>query len=173
MAFIDRFNKLVGVVGDKQKTIVGPTYTPATSSTIPGTVHKSDSPPEQDPNGREGNEYPAPSTPEGWALGADPGKRYQDIATSHMGEGPTPGRIPRPYQDRNMGKLGDNITGEPDGTTGFQLGISGNDAGGIGSAMYIPHTSIVRTGGKASSSMRSIDDGAQVPGVFVADPTRK
>jgi hypothetical protein len=176
MAFTDRFNRVVRIVGDRQKEIVNQALvkTPATSSTIPGGIHKSDSPPEQDPNGRQGNasgiQYPDVDK---WELGADPGKRYQDIATSHMSEGPTPGRIPHHYDNRNTGKLGDELTGTPDGTTGFKMGLSGNDAGGIGGAMYIPHTSVIRLAGQASSSLRTIDDGAQVPGAFVADPTRR
>jgi hypothetical protein len=174
MGFTSRFNKIVRIVGDSQKTITNEATvkTPPTSSTIPGGIHKSDSLPEQNPNGRTGNDYqyPGPST---WELNTDPGKRYQDIATSHLSEGPTPGRIPHPFQDRALGKLGDSLSGTPDGTIGLRLGISGVSAGGIGDAMYIPHTSVVRTAGHASSSLRTIDDGAQVPAIFVSDPTRR
>jgi hypothetical protein len=172
MGFFDRFNKVVRIVGDRQQTITqkNAVVLAGTTKPIPGILHKSTQL-EQDAIGRMGNDYPAPSTPETFELGAD-WKRYQDFANSHLNEGPTPGRIPRPFQARASGKLGDEISGTPAGTIGFKLGISGNDAGGIGSAMYIPHTNVIRGAGHVSGALRTIDDGAQVPGVYVADPTR-
>lgn len=127
------------------------------------------------PIGRQGNDYPYPDNPRGgFVLNTDPGDRLQDIANTHLSEGPTPGRIPHPWQDRRLGVLGRGITGQQHGgDTGFLMGLSGNPAGGEGDTKYIPHLAIPRGSVVARAYKRTIDDGAIIPGVYVADPTRR
>jgi hypothetical protein len=139
--------------------------------TLNSKLHKSDSLTEQADTGLMGNDHPTPTT-ERFVVGADP-KRFADIANSHLNDGPTPGRISRPYNDRNIGKLGNGMSGQLVGEVGLLLNISGVDAGGLGDAMYIRHTSVLRPAGKSVGSLRTIDDGAQIPGVYLADPTRR
>lgn len=146
-----------------------PVVMAGTTKAVLGNLHKSDSLTEQVATGRMGNDYNYPYA-ERFVNGADK-ERYQDIANSHLSEGPTPGRIPRPYNDRMYGKVGKFNT--PNGITSLLLNISGVSAGGEGDAMYIPHTSTLRPAGRASGSLRTIDDGAQIPGVYLADPTRR
>jgi hypothetical protein len=167
----NRFFNLIRQKKDTQstKTVSLPVVMSGTKPTFTTQVRKSDSLTEQIATGRMGNEFVTP-TPERFILEADH-ERYQDIANSHLSEGPTPGRIPRPYNDRQAGKIGRGNT--PEGRTSLLLGLSGVSAGGLGDAMYIPHTSIVRPAGRASGSLRTIDDGAQIPGVYLADPTRR
>jgi len=143
-----------------------------TSATIPSPIHKSDALGDDNPNGRDGNDWQTP-TPEGWLLETPSGDRLQDIANSHLSEGPNPGKIPRAFNLRNNGKLGQNLTGTRGGNIGLILNISGNKAGGLGDAQYIPHTSILRPAGKSVGSARTIADGAMIPGVYLADPTRR
>src|ERR1035437_6369397 len=151
------------------KAVPLPVVMSGTKPTYATQVRKSDSLTEQIATGRMGNDFVTP-TPERFILEADK-ERYQDIANSHLSEGPTPGRIPRPYNDRMLGKIGRGNT--PAGHTTLLLGLSGVSAGGQGDAMYIQHTSVIRPAGKAAGSLRTIDDGAQVPGVYLADPTRR
>lgn len=158
----------------KHKGAAGSAQTPIRMSgtvvrTLQSKPHTSDSITEQTATGHMGNDYVTP-TPERFVEGQDR-ERYQDIANSHLSEGPTPGRIPRPYNDRMMGKIGKGNT--PNGNTSLLLSISGVSAGGQGDAMYIPHTSVLRPAGKSVGSLRTIDDGAQIPGVYLADPTRR
>jgi len=163
------FNNTVRRKTDTQSTKSAPIFAPATSTQIEGQVHKSDSLTEQVATGLMGNDYTYP-TPERFQNGSD-GRHTTGIENSHLNEGPNPGRIPRPYNDRANGKTGrnNNIGGD----VGLVLNISGNSAGGLGGAMYIPHTSILRPAGKVSGSLRTIDNNAQIPAVFLADPTRR
>jgi hypothetical protein len=173
MAFDDRLHRMVkvkpssGRAADTSAIVMAGT-TPAVQS----GVHPSGSITDSPATGLEGNDYPTPGQ-QNWKVNHDPGKRYQDIANSHMGEGPNPGRIPYRFSMRDKGKLGRDLSGTPDGTIGLTLGITGVSAGGVGDAMYVPHTSILRPAGKSVAGMRTIDDGAMIPGVFVADPTRR
>jgi hypothetical protein len=167
----NRFFNLIRKKKDTQSTKADPlpVVMSGTEKAVPGNLHRSDSLTEQIATGRMGNDFTYP-TIERFILEADH-ERYQDIANSHLSEGPTPGRIPRPYNDRTAGKIGSPNT--PEGRNTFLLGLSGVSAGGQGDAMYIQHTSVIRPAGKASGSLRTIDDGAQVPGVYLADPTRR
>jgi hypothetical protein len=174
MAIGDRLHRMIGV-----KPGSGGQDTPAIPINLGGStparqsdVHASDSITEQDANGLTGNDYKYP-TVMNWEINGDPGKRYQDIATSHMSEGANPGRVPRPYYQRDGGKLGRQVSGSRAGTVGLDLTIVGQVGGGIAGDMYIPHTSIQRPAGRAAGSLRTIDDGAMIPGVFIADPTRR
>src|ERR1035437_5780849 len=167
----NRFTNLIRRKPDTQPTKAAtlPVVMSGTKPAVTGNIHKSDSLTEQVATGRMGNDFPTP-TPERFVINADK-ERYQDIANSHLSEGPTPGRIPRPYNDRQAGKIGSPNT--PEGRNTFLLGLSGVSAGGQGDAMYIQHTSIIRPAGRASGTLRTIDDGAQIPGVYLADPTRR
>jgi hypothetical protein len=166
-----RFLNLIRKPKDNQatKAVPLPINEAGTKPTYASRVRKSDSLTEQVATGGMGNDFVTP-TPERFILGGDR-ERLQDIANSHLSEGPTPGRIPRPYNDRMLGKIGRGNT--PAGRTTLLLGLSGVSAGGLGDAKYIPHTSVIRPAGKAAGSLRTIDDGAQVPGVYLADPTRR
>jgi hypothetical protein len=155
-----------GAAGSAQKPI---RMSGTVVKTLGSKPHPSDAITEQTATGCTGNDWVTP-TRQRFVEGAD-NERYQDIANSHLSEGPTPGRIPRPYNDRMLGRLGKGHT--PDGNIGLLLNITGVSAGGQGDAMYIPHTSILRPAGKSLGSLRTIDDGAQIPGVYLADPTRR
>ena len=174
MAIMDRVHRMIGVKPDSQGTETGrlPIVMSGTTPAVQSGIHPSDSITEQDANGLTGNDYKYP-TDVNWEINTDPGKRYQDIATSHMSEGPNPGRVPRPYYQCNGAKLGRNITGSRVGVVGLDLTIVGQEGGGIAGDMYIPHTSILRPAGRTTGSMRTIDDGAMIPGVYIADPTRR
>jgi hypothetical protein len=167
----NRFLNILRIKQDTQPTQAVKLPVNLTGSTKPvvGNLHQSDSLTEQVATGLMGNDFVTP-TPERFILEADK-ERYQDIANSHLSEGPTPGRIPRPYNDRMAGKIGRNNA--PAGVTSLLLNISGVSAGGLGDGVYIPHTSVLRPAGRASGSLRTIDDGAQIPGVYLADPTRR
>lgn len=128
------------------------------------------------PNGRTGNDWMYPDRPRGYFQNnTDPGDRLQDFANTHLSEGPNPGRIPRPWNNRNKGKLGRDLTGNPAGGIGFESTSSGQSgaSGGIGDMMYVPHTPIPRGSIVARAYRRTVDDAAQVPAVYVADPTRR
>src|ERR1035437_1407263 len=104
MGYTARFNNIVRRAGDTQSTVVDKNDVVMSGTTAPivGSLTKSDSLQEQDPHGWEGNDWKTPG-PEIWEINADPGDRLQDIANSHLSEGPTPGRIPRPFQARAAG----------------------------------------------------------------------
>ena len=168
-----RFHRLIRVSQDTDSTKEAPQEPIVLAGTTPaveGNLHRSDSLTEQVATGLMGNDHTYPTT-ERFVEGGDK-ERYQDIANSHLSEGPTPGRIPRPYNDRNMGTTGKSLHSQT-APIGLLLSISGNSAGGQGDASYIPHTSILRPAGHAAGSLRTIDDGAQIPGVYLADPTRR
>ena len=143
-----------------------------TPVTLNRSIHKSDSLTEQNADGLMGNDYTYPIHND-WVVSESNGARLQDIANSHLSEGPAPGRIPYAYSNKWMAKLGRGIEGNPGGDVGFLLNISGERAGGLGDAQFIPHVSIQRPAGMARAAYRTIDDGAMIPGVFVADATRR
>jgi len=165
-----RWFNLIRTKRDSQSTKEAklPINLAGTTPTIPDPIHKSTGLDESNPNGRTGNDWITP-TAERFVNEADH-ERYQDIANSYLSEGPTPGRIPYAFNDRNNGRVNGAT---PVGAIGLLCNISGVAAGGLGDCSYIPHTSILRPAGKSVGSLRTIDDGAQVPGIFVADPTRR
>ena len=140
--------------------------------TLDSSPHKSDSLTEQVDTGLMGNDYKYPEEFQ-FIVETPSSNRRQDIARSGLSDGPAPGKIPYMYQQRNKAKTGKEISGYPDGDAYLLLGISGSPNGGMGDAQFIPHVSILRPAGMARGAMRTIDDGAMVPGVFVADPTRR
>jgi hypothetical protein len=169
-----RFFRLIRTKKDTESTKQPklPVNLAGTKPTINGAIHKSTAMGDDNPNGRTGNNWVTP-TPERFEINQDPGDRLQDIQNSHLSEGPNPGRIPRPWNDRNNGRIDGKGTTDRAGQIGLLLNLSGVSAGGLGDAMYIPHTSILRPAGKSVGSARTIDDGAQIPGIFLADPTRR
>lgn len=127
-----------------------------------------------DANGRTGNDWPYPDTYQYFQVGVIKGDRLQDIANTHISEVPeTVGRIPRGWVNRTLGKVGRDITGNPDGDNAAPITITGNDAGGIGDMQYMPHTPTPRNVTVARPFLRTIDDAASIPGVYVADATRR
>ena len=143
-----------------------------TVKTLDSAPHKSDSLTEQVDTGLMGNDYKYPEEFD-FIVETPSSNRRQDIARSGLSDGPAPGKIPYMYQQRNKAKTGKEISGYPDGDAYLLLGISGSPNGGMGDAQFIPHVSILRPAGMARGAMRTIDDLAMVPGVFVADPTRR
>jgi hypothetical protein len=140
--------------------------------TLNSNPHKSDSLTEQVNTGLMGNDAQYPQDGN-WKVETPSSNRRQDITRSGLSDGPAPGRIPYLWQDRNLGRDGKDVSTNTQVTNGLLLSISGSPAGGQGDAMFIPHESILRPAGMARGSMRTIDDGAMIPGVFVADPTRR
>lgn len=126
------------------------------------------------PNGRTGNDWIYPDLPHGrFDVGTVNGDRLQNLANTHLSEGPNPGRIPRGWNNRMHGKVGRNVSGNPSGDDFFINTISGEQSGGIGDQMYVPHTPTPRGVGIARAYMRTVDDGAFVPGVYISEPTRR
>lgn len=126
------------------------------------------------PNGRSGNDWTYPDYPRGeFRVNVQNGDRLQDFANTHLSEGEAPGKIPRGWQNRFSGKLGTGITGNPVGDNFFMDTITGQDGGGIGDMRYIPHTPTPRNSMVARPFLRTVDDYAPIPGVFVADATRR
>ena len=124
--------------------------------------------------GRQGNDYETPDDPRGYfIINQANGDRLQDIANTHLSEGPTPGRIPRQWNARKGAKLGRNITGARAGDDSFALGVTGTPDGGVGDAKYIEHIQIPRGQVIARAFARTVDDAANVPAVYVSDPTRR
>lgn len=127
-----------------------------------------------DANGRTGHDWLYPDNPRGrFDVGVVYGDRLQDFANSHLSEGPGPGRIPRQWNNRTSGKVGRGITGNPDGDDFFADTTSGDSAGGIGDMQYVPHTPTPRGSVVARPYLRTVDDFAPIPGVYVADATRR
>lgn len=127
-----------------------------------------------DPNGRTGNNWPYPDTYQYYEVGQISGDRLQDFANTHLSENPeSVGRIPRQWDNRVQGKVGRDITGNPSGDTSPPITIAGSAAGGIGDMQYVPHTPTPRNMTVARPYLRTIDDSANIPGVFVADATRR
>lgn len=127
-----------------------------------------------DLNGRTGNDWPYPDSPRGrFDVDTVNGDRLQDFANTHLSEGPAPGRIPRGWNNRQLGKVGRDITGNPSGDNSAPITITGNAAGGIGDMVFVPHTPTPRNTTVARPYLRTIDDSASIPGVYVADATRR
>lgn len=126
------------------------------------------------PVGRTGNDWTYPDLPRG-AYIVDPNvdNRYQDMTSRHLHEGPLPGRIPFMFNARTHGKLGRAVTGNPSGDIGFTVDVTGESSGGVGDLKYVPHTPIPRGSIMARAFMRTVDDAAFVPAIYVADPTRR
>lgn len=126
------------------------------------------------PIGRQNHSWPTPDDTRGaWFNNYDPGHRLQDFANSHLSEGPNPGRIPHFWNNRNSGKIGRNITGNPSGDQGLALEITGVPSGGVGDGAFILHNQIPRGVVVARAFQRTVDDAANIPGVYVSDPTRR
>lgn len=149
------------------------------SGTVPHTLSEYDANPNDaglgnnNPNGRTGNDWTYPDYPRGrFDVGTVNGDRLQDATARHIHEGPGPGRIPRGWNNRLIGKVGRNITGNPSGDDFAPITITGDSAGGIGDMMYVPHTPTPRGVGIARTYLRTVDDAAPIPGVFLSDPTR-
>ena len=127
-----------------------------------------------DANGRTGNDYMYPDLPRGrFDINTVNGDRLQDFANSHLSEGEAPGRIPRGWNNRSIGKTGRNISGNPSGDNFLADTISGDQYGGIGDMVWVPHTPTPRNTTIARPYLRTIDDSASIPGVYVADATRR
>jgi hypothetical protein len=135
--------------------------------------HPQDGPIDEDnPIGRQGNEWTYPDFPRGISvINQDPWDRLQSFANSTLSEGPTPGRIPRMWNFRTNGKVGRDITGNPSGDTSAPITLTGDSAGGIGDMKWIPHVQIPRGTSMARTYLRTVDDSAAIPGVFIADAT--
>lgn len=122
------------------------------------------------PIGRQGNDWEYPDTNGAFNQQAN-GDRLQDFANTHLHEGPPPGKIPHLFNMRVHGKTG-GVTGTPTGEIGSLITVTGQSAGGIGDMAHIPHIQIVRGRGIAKPYLRTVDDAANVPGIFIADPNR-
>ena len=126
---------------------------------------------DDNPNGRMGNDWLAPDLPRGrFDVSEVNGDRLQDFANTHLSEGEAPGRIPRGWNSRNKGKTGDGISGNPDGSIGSYITTTGDPNGGIAGQMYVPHTPTPRSITTARTYQRTVDDAANVPGVFIGNP---
>lgn len=101
------------------------------------------------------------------------GQRLQDVYSGGLHTGEAPGRIPHFWNDRRSGKLGRGVTGNPVGDDSLTLDITGTPGGGLGDALFIPHQVVPRGMVMARAHLRTIDDGATVPAVYVSDPTRR
>lgn len=126
-----------------------------------------------DPNGRQGNDWPSPDVRGGWVIDEVNGQRLQDYANSHLSEQEAPGRIPRLWNDRRLGKVGRGITGNPVGDNSLTLEITGVSAGGEGDGKFMLHQVVPRGLTTARAHARTIDDAVSIPAVYVGDPTRR
>lgn len=125
------------------------------------------------PNGRTGNDWLYPDMPRGrFDVGTVNGQRRQAQTWRHLHEGEAPGRIPRGWNSRVSGKVGGS-SGNPAGTQSPEITMTGTQGGGLGEMMYIPHTPTPRGVGIARTYLRTVDDAANIPGVFLSDPTRR
>lgn len=123
--------------------------------------------------GRQGNDWPTPDTRGGYVIDTVNGQRLQDYANSHLSEQEAPGRIPRMWNDRKNGKVGRGITGNPSGDNFFTFDLTGNSAGGEGDQKFMLHQVVPRGMTVARGHVRTIDDAATIPAVYVSDPTRR
>jgi len=185
MSTVSSINRLLGRRTGSEDTVLENKTSYKTGIRMSGTkvqtlmdIDLSDNPDgpldDTDPQGRTGNEWLYPDAPRGmFVINQDPGDRLQQIANSTLSEGPNPGRVPRPWNFRTNGKIGSGIAGNPSGEVGFQMNLTGNDAGGTGDAKYIPHIQIPRGSMMARTYSRTIDDAASIPAIYVADGTRR
>jgi hypothetical protein len=120
-----------------------------------------------DPNGRTGNEWTYPDLPRGhFVVETVNGRRLQEQANSHLSEGQGPGKIPYLFFNRYHAKVR--------GVNGNQNGLVHNIPGhGYEGRAYIPHTPIPRRGIMARGFRRTVNDAAYVPGIYIADATRR
>lgn len=126
-----------------------------------------------DPNGRTGNDWYYPDNERGrFDVSEVNGDRLQDQTSRHLHEGEAPGRVPRAWNNRVHGKVS-GVSGSPSGLQSVDVTITGQPGGGEGEAKYVPHTPTPRNTGIARTYLRTIDDAAYVPGVYVSDPTQK
>jgi hypothetical protein len=126
---------------------------------------------DDNPNGRTGNDWLYPDLPRGrFDVSEVNGDRLQDFANTHLSEGEAPGRIPRGWNSRNKGKTGDSISGNPSGAIASDITVTGQDGGGVAGMMYVPHTPTPRSIVTARAYHRTVDDAANVPGVFIGNP---
>lgn len=123
--------------------------------------------------GRQGNDWPTPDTRGGYIIDTVNGDRLQDFANTHLSEGEAPGRIPRMWNDRRNGKTGRGITGNPTGDNFLTLEITGVESGGAGDGKFMLHQVVPRGMTVARGHVRTIDDAATVPAVYVSDGTRR
>lgn len=100
------------------------------------------------------------------------GDRLQDFANSHLSEGPAPGRIPRFWNDRRSGRVG-RSNNNPVGDNFLTLEITGIASGGAGDGKFLAHQKVPRGTALARAAARTVDDSAQIPAVYVSDPTRR
>lgn len=148
------------------------------SGTNPDTevaIDKSGSsdPMDNPPIGLEGNDYSYPDFPRGYfQLGTVNGDRLQDVANTHLSEQPeVPGRIPRGWNNRIAGKIGRGH--DESGATNEPITVTGDSAGGTGDMVYIPHLFVPRGSVVARAYMRTVDDAAAIPAVYVSDAARR
>lgn len=123
------------------------------------------------PIGRTGNDWTYPDSPRGrFDVSEVNGDRLQDQTGRFLHTGIGPGRIPRGWNSRVSGKVGRNITGNPSGDNNPDIVITGDAAGGLGDMMYVPHTPTPRGTGISRPYIRTVDDSAMIPGIFVGSP---
>lgn len=145
---------------------------------LSGTTTQQEAAYEKSPNdaelgdaiGRQGNEHKTPDA-DFFLINEVQGNRYQDIANTHLSEGPKPGRIPRRWTNLVKGVLGKHITGTVDGDSGVYK--ASQLAGGAEDGAYLQHISIPRNSVIARAYSRTVDDAAPIPAVYVGDPTRR
>lgn len=149
------------------------------SGTVPNTQAEYDPNPKDasldndNPIGRTGNDWLYPDLPRSrFDVDTVNGDRLQDQTGRHIHEGEAPGRIPRGWNSRIHGKTGGGITGSPDGEVSPYITMTGESGGGVGEMMYIPHTPTPRGIGVSRPYLRTVDDAASIPGIFISDPTR-
>lgn len=123
--------------------------------------------------GRQGNDWPTPDSHGIALVETVNGQRLQDFANTHLGEGEAPGRIPRFWNNRDSAKTGRSSTGNRSGDQGIALNVTGEESGGIGDAKYVQQLPIPRGTVVARAFARAVDDSANIPAVFVSDPTRR
>ena len=133
-----------------------------------------DDPPLSDKATRANTNLSTPDDSRGLAYASQVnGRRRQDAANSHLSEGEAPGRIPHFWNDRRSGKVGRGITGNEAGDNSLTLDVTGIGHGGLGDARFIPHLVVPRGMVQARAHLRTVDDSATVPAVYVSDPTRR
>ena len=134
---------------------------------------KNDDAPLTDAVIRENSNWATPGDTRGLSfVQSNMGDRLQDYANSHLSEGEPPGRIPHFWNDRALGKTGRSIHG-PVGDNFLTLDVTGTGHGGEGDARYLQHQQVPRGVTIARAFARTVDDSANIPAVYVSDPTRR
>lgn len=120
--------------------------------------------------GRQGNDHKTPDA-DFFLIGTVNGDRLQNLANTHLSDNPVePGRIPRRWTNLVKAVLGRGVTGVRDGDDGV---IKANQMGGAEDGLFIPHIGIPRGSVIARAYKRTVDDAAPIPGIYVANPTRR